>query len=199
MPETPYIIRGGLEGRERLRLIARVMRPTTLSLFERVGIKPAMHILDIGCGGGDVTCDLARLMGAGGKVIGLDMDAAKIQLARHEAAAQGLGNVTFQSTELNAADLAPEFDIVYARFFLTHLPDPLQALATMHHALKPGGTVVVEDIDFTGHFCHPDSAAFRRYVELYTRAVQLRGADPNIGPRLPGMLLDAGFERVQMK
>jgi hypothetical protein len=68
----------------------------------------------------------------------------------------------------------------------------------MHAALRPGGVVVVEDIDSTGHFCYPDHAAVRRYIELYVAVVQKRGGDPNIGLRLPGLLLDVGFERVQM-
>src|SRR5262249_36132350 len=63
---------------------------------------------------------------------------------------------------------------------------------------RPGGAVVVEDIDFTGHFCHPDCPALWRYVAFYTQAARRAGGDPHIGPRLPGMLLDAGFERVQM-
>ena len=66
-----YIIRGGVAGRERLRVLARVMRPTTLSLFDRVGIKPGMAVLDVGCGGGDVTFDLDRLAGPQGKTRGL--------------------------------------------------------------------------------------------------------------------------------
>ena len=77
------------------------------------------------------------------------------------------------------------FDVVYGRFLLTHLPDPAAALANMRERLVPGGVLVVEDIDCTGHFCEPDSPAFRRFVELYTRTVQSRGGDPNIGPRLP--------------
>jgi hypothetical protein len=59
--------------------------------------------------------------------------------------------------------------------------------------------LVAEDIDFTGHFCHPSSDAFWRYVELYTKAVQARGADPNIGPRLPALLRDAGLHGVEMR
>jgi hypothetical protein len=58
--------------------------------------------------------------------------------------------------------------------------------------------LVVEDIDCTGHFCEPDSSAFRRYVELYTRVVQGRGCDPNIGSRLPRLLREAGLERLDV-
>jgi hypothetical protein len=58
---------------------------------------------------------------------------------------------------------------------------------------------ILEDIDFRGHFAEPDCPALRRFVELYTRSVQARGADPNIGPRLPGLLRAAGFGDVRMR
>ena len=198
MNRDHYVIRGGLEGRERLRIMARVLQPTTLSLFGRVGLAPGMTCLDAGCGGGDVTFELARLIGPAGRVVGVDIDATKIELATREAEEQQLGNVEFQHTDIFANDLAPEFDVVYARFLLTHLRRPAEALGRMLRALRPGGVVIVEDIDFSGHFCHPHSSAFSRYVELYTQVVQRRGGDPHIGPRVPELLLDTGFERVQM-
>lgn len=61
-----------------------------------------------------------------------------------------------------------------------------------------GGTIAVEDTDFTGHFCHPDCPAFRRYVELYREAIRGRGGDACVGPRLPGLLEDAGLRMVQL-
>jgi SAM-dependent methyltransferase len=199
MERKHYIIRGGVEGRERLRILARVMQPTTLSLFDRAGIKPGMACLDVGCGGGDVTFDLAQMAGPEGRAVGLDIDQTKLELARREAEARRLGNVQFRPLDIGQSEGVPEFDVVYARFLLTHLKDPSGALARMWRVLHPGGGVIVEDIDFTGYFCHPYSAALWRYVELYTQAVRRRGGDPNIGPRLPGLLLDAGFERVQVR
>jgi len=199
MERKHYIIRGGVEGRERLRVLARVLQPTTLSLFDRAGIKPGMACLDVGCGGGDVTFDLAQRAGSEGRVVGLDIDETKLELARGEAEAKRLGNVEFRLLDISQSEEgAPEFDVVYARFLLTHLKDPSGALARMRRVLQPGGVVIVEDIDFTGYFCHPYCSAFSRYVKLYTQTVLRRGGDPNIGPRLPGLLLDAGFERVQV-
>jgi SAM-dependent methyltransferase len=192
-----YVIRGGVEGRERLRILSRVMRPTTLSLFDRVGIKEQMACLDVGCGGGDVTLDLAELVGSDGSVIGWDIDEIKLGLARHEAEEKGVGNVEFSIFDIGQSEAASEFDLVYTRFLLTHLRDPAGALSKIRQALRPGGIVIVEDIEITGYFCYPDSAAFRRFIELYTLAVQRRGGDPNIGLRLPVLLLDAGFERMQ--
>jgi ubiquinone/menaquinone biosynthesis C-methylase UbiE len=205
MHESHYIIRGGVEGRERLRLLARVMRPTTLRLFEQIGLRPGMRCLDVGCGGGDVAFDLAQNVGPSGRVVGVDFDETKLELARHDAAKGQLENVEFRRLDIAADALAlgtgglePGFDVVYARFLLTHLQDPANAIAKMRRTLRPGGILVVEDIDMSGSFCHPRSAAFDRYVELYTRAARAVGADPNIGPRLPGLLAGSGLESVQM-
>ena len=57
---------------------------------------------------------------------------------------------------------------------------------------------IVEDIDFSGCFVHPPSKAFDRYHEIYCSAVRKRGGDPNIGPRLPLLLKDAGFQNVDV-
>lgn len=196
MPTPHYVIRGGLEGRERLRVIARVMAPTTSALLTRVGVEPTARCLDVGCGGGDVTLVLARLAPEG-SVVGIDLDETKIGMARDEAAAAGVGNVEFRVRQVMEPFLEGDrFDVVYARFLLTHLPDPGKAVANLWGQLVPGGVLIAEDIDFSGHFCEPHSPAFWRYVELYTDAVQDRGCDPNIGPRLPGLLRDVGLGEI---
>jgi len=198
MERSQYVIRGGLAGRERLRILSRVMWPTTASLFERVGLQQGMACLDVGCGGGDVTFEIARIVGPGGRVVGIDIDETKLELARREAVELNLPNIEFRLSEIGQTVAEAEFDVVYARFLLTHLSDPSKALARMLTLLRFGGLIVVEDIDFSGHFCHPDSPAFRRYIELYTQVVQRTGADPHIGPRLPALLLDTGFHKVHM-
>ncbi|HEX4439644.1 MAG TPA: hypothetical protein VH854_06210 [Thermoanaerobaculia bacterium] len=67
MGSTKYVIRGGSEGRERLRLLASVMGPTTGALLAEIGVPSGAICLDLGCGG-DVTRELARLAGpAGGR------------------------------------------------------------------------------------------------------------------------------------
>ena len=72
------------------------------------------------------------------------------------------------------------------------------ALTAMVGALAPGGVLAVEDVEMSAHFCYPDCPAFRRYVELYVRAATARGDDPDIGPRLPSLLHEAGLREVDM-
>ncbi len=81
MTEDHYIIRGRIEGRERLRILSRVFQPTTRALLQRAGIQPGMTVLDFACGG-DVTADLAEMVGPTGRAIGTDHDDVKIALAR---------------------------------------------------------------------------------------------------------------------
>src|SRR4051794_12497689 len=120
MGDQHYLIRGGIEGRERLRVLARVMRPTTLPLLERAGVRAGMRCLDVGCGGGDVTLDLATLAGVTGSAVGLDLDATKVELARGEALLAGATNVEFRVGDLTDGLGEEEYDVVYARFLLTH-------------------------------------------------------------------------------
>jgi 2-polyprenyl-3-methyl-5-hydroxy-6-metoxy-1,4-benzoquinol methylase len=127
-------------------------------------------------------------------VVGTDIDATEIDLARAEAASAGLANLEYRVADaMEPPSDGEHYDIVYTRFLLTHLPDPARAVRNICSQLAPGGVLLVEDIDSTGHFCHPHSDAYWRYVELYTKAVQGRGCDPNIGPRLPALLHDAGL------
>ena len=200
VPGKAYSIRGGAAGRERLRILSRVMSPSTASLFDRVAISEGQLCLDVGCGGGDITLEFARRIGPRGKVIGADIDETQLDIARRESAALGIRNVEFRVFDIRTAndDIGSIFDIVYARFLLTHLDDPPQAVAAFYRYLRHGGLVILEDIDFNGHFTYPESEAFQRYRELYCKVVRRRGGDPNIGPRLPILLTDGGFEKIEM-
>ena len=194
-----YVIRGGVEGRERLRLLSEVMGPFTRALLADVGIPTGSACLDVGCGGGDVTLEFARMVGPAGRVMGVDLDEVKLGIARREADQHGLSTVVFVARDVTAWEPTELFDVAYARFLLTHLRDPGALVSALVRQIRPGGVVIVEDIDYRGHFAEPDCPALRRAVDLYTRSVESRGADANIGPRLPGLLRAAGLADVRMK
>jgi ubiquinone/menaquinone biosynthesis C-methylase UbiE len=199
MGTEKYVIRGGVEGRERLRLLSEVMGTASRALLAAVGIPAGSICLDAGCGGGDMTFELARATGSTGRAIGVDLDATKIEIARRESEQQGISNIAFQVRDITEWESDESFDVVYARFFLTHLANPEVVLAALRRQLRAGGVIIIEDIDFRGHFAEPDCPALQRYVEFYTRSVQARGGDPNIGPRLPGLLREAGFKDIALR
>jgi len=199
-PETQhhYAIRGGKDGKNRLDLLARVLLPTTLQLLDRVGLSRGMKCLDVGCGGGHVALLMAGIVGPQGRVIGTDTDGEILALARKDAEAANVANVEFHQMDACVCLCKNEFDLVYARFLLSHLSEPGNCLAAMVEACRRGGTIVIEDTDFSGSFCYPTCAAYERYKELYQKVVQRRGGDSNIGPKLPTMFRRVVIQTVEL-
>ena len=198
-PESEgYLLRGGRAGAERLHLLNRAKWPTTEQLLSSVGLRAGMRCLDLGCGSGDVTLKMAALVGEGGEVVGADADRAILRLAEHEAKRQGLP-VTFRRLEAERLAEESAYDLVYARYLLSHLPRPERVVEVMARALRSGALLVVEDVFFPGHVCYPPNAAFDRYVQLYQAAAKSKeGGDAAIGPRLLGLALDAGLAEVRV-
>jgi len=190
-----YAIRGRRSGRERLRVLSHILQGGTLNFLDKVGLRPGRTCMDVGCGGGAVTRELARRVGSTGRVVGLDMDLAQLEIVRAEAAAQNIENIEYRVADVsNPPSDIRNLDLVYTRFLLCHLRSPADVLLWMVKSLKPGGVLAVEDCDFTGHFCYPPLPAFYRYVELCGEVMCRRGGDPHIGLKLPQMFKDAGLE-----
>jgi len=195
---STYVINGGEEGRKRLRVLSSALTATTGALLDRLEVPAAGRWLDVGCGGGDVALRIAVEHPAA-TVVGVDLDAGKVHIARTEAARARIGNVTYRVHDVTRPfPDAGTYDAVYARFVLSHMTDPGHVARLMVDAVRPGGVVAVEDVDISGAACHPPSAAFARTNELYSALVRSRGADPDIGFRLPGILAAAGLVDVDV-
>lgn len=195
---TDYVIRGGMEGKQRLAVVSRVLWPTTARLLGRAGMRAGMRCLDLGCGGGEMTLALARLVGPGGEATGLDMDKTKLELAAEQARELGIANARFREVDVAEWSETARYDLVYCRFLLTHLRDPVAILRKMRDAVRPGGVVVIEDIDVAGHVWHPPCPALGRFVSLYRNVVARRGGDADIGPKLYGLARAAGLADVSV-
>jgi ubiquinone/menaquinone biosynthesis C-methylase UbiE len=192
-----YILKGGIDGSARLKILAEALRPSTEALLARMGPLDGLHIVDAASGGGDVSLMLARLAGSSGQVTGFDLDAAILTVASKRAAEESATNLRFMVADVTKPWLANHVDLVYARFILTHLAEPEAMLAQARAALVPGGRIVIEDIDSDGVFWDPASAAMEKLMEIYRSVSKARGGDPLIGRRLHRLLSDNGFADVQ--
>lgn len=197
-PSEQYVIKGGSTGRDRLRLLAQVMSDSTRQLLDKAGIEPGMHCLDVGCGGGEVSIELARRCGPAGSVIGLDMDAEQLRIVTEEVTKLNLPHLSFACHDVFDWEPQQQFDVIYMRSVLSHLREPSAVLVRLCQFLRPTGLLIVEDIDFRGHFSEPQCPAVETFVGLYRQVVQNRGADPCIGPRLPALLRQCGLQDVQL-
>ncbi|HSI71743.1 MAG TPA: methyltransferase domain-containing protein [Fimbriimonas sp.] len=176
----------------RLRLLSVAKDPSTFALLHRLRPWRGVDVLDIGCGIGSVTHELARLS-CSGSVLGLDPDARVIEEAQVRSS-----SAEFVCGYLDDLPGSVRFDRIYARYVVSHQTDPMTFLQQAKGFLKAGGMLIVEDIDFDGHVCWPSSPSFDRYVELFKAVVSMRGGDACIGPKLPRMFEAAGLTGVSV-
>ena len=198
---SQYILAGGASGKERLALLGRILNGGTLDLLCRLAPGPVGRFLDLGCGGGSLSI-AAATSGYARAVTGIDFDESVLALARKDAEEKGVANVTFRQGDATTLAVGKPFDVAYARFVLSHMTDAALVLQNLKKAVHPGGLVLVEDVDFSAHYCYPANSAFARYVDWYERAARHNGQDPHIGLRLFELfrtagLTDVGFDVVQ--
>ena len=156
-----------------------------------------MRLLDVGCGPGTLTVDLARHVGPAGHVVGVDVSTSVIQEATAHATAEGIGNVRFQAGDFRAGDL-PEgtFDVVHAHQVLQHLRDPVGALAAMGRLARPGGIVAARDSDYPSFLWTPADPRLDRWREIYMAVSDRNGTAGDAGRWLFRWARDAGLEDV---
>ncbi|HEX3735253.1 MAG TPA: methyltransferase domain-containing protein [Solirubrobacterales bacterium] len=191
-----YTIAGGLTDARRLARQAWVMAQATDAFLTRLGLAPGWACLDVGCGDGQVTIALARAVGLGGRAVGVDVDAEALGLARVAAREAGV-RAEFERGDAGRPAGTEVFDLAYARLLLSHLVDPEAVVRAMRAAVRPGGTVAIEDLFLGTLRSEPPAAALERLQEIYGATVRFHGGDPTIGPRLGALLAAAGLEEVR--
>ncbi|MCA1842808.1 MAG: methyltransferase domain-containing protein [Actinobacteria bacterium] len=156
-----------------------------------------MRLLDVGCGPGTLTVDLARLVGPEGHAVGVDVSASVIQEATAHATAEGVGNVRFSAGDFREVDVADgSFDVVHAHQVLQHLRDPVGALAAMGRLARPGGIVAARDSDYPAFLWTPADPRLDRWREIYMAVSDRNGTFGDAGRRLLRWALDAGLEDI---
>ncbi|MFK0110744.1 class I SAM-dependent methyltransferase [Streptomyces sp. NPDC091217] len=159
-------------------------------------LKPQLRILDIGCGPGTITADLAELV-PDGHVTGVDHAPAILDQARATAAGRGLTNVDFAAADVHALDYPDDtFCVVHAHQVLQHVGDPVQALREMRRVTKPGGFIAVRDADYAAMTWYPAVPGLDDWLELYGRVARANGGEPDAGRRLRSWALAAGLTDI---
>ncbi|MFJ9424988.1 class I SAM-dependent methyltransferase [Streptomyces sp. NPDC101249] len=159
-------------------------------------LKPHMRILDIGCGPGTITADLAALV-PDGHVTGVDHAPGILDTARAEAAGRGLENVDFAVADVHALEYPDDtFCVVHAHQVLQHVGDPVQALREMRRVTRPGGFVAVRDADYAAMTWYPASPGLDDWLDLYRTVARANGGEPDAGRRLRSWALAAGFDDI---
>jgi SAM-dependent methyltransferase len=160
-------------------------------------LSPAARVLDVGCGPGTITVDLAARVPQG-EVIGIDAAGDVLEQARQEADRQGRGNVRFETGDVYRLVFGDgTFDVVHAHQVLQHLSDPAGALAEMRRVCRPGGLVAARDADYGGMLWFPEDPELTEWRTLYQRVARELGGEPDAGRRMLSWARAAGFAAVE--
>ena len=188
-----YTLATGKAAVRRLHILHDTYSPVGRRVLLQAGLAPGMSVADFGCGVGTVTRMLAEMVGPSGHVTGIDLSADQLAQGLEFCQAHGIGHVSFLEASATATGLPRNsFDLVYCRFLLLHLTDPMAALRQMYDVLKPGGIIVVEDGNLMTAGSNPPSA-LQHFADIFARLGPARSLNYGLADNLYHMVLAAGF------
>lgn len=169
---------------QRLKALEAVLDEGTIDVLEARGVGSGRHCLEVGAGGGSITAWLCEQVGPGGVVVATDINTAVLERMAYANLEVRVHDV--QKDELPAG----QFDLIHCRLLLAWLERPLDVMERLVTALKPGGWLVAEEMDFASLSCGPgldedERALFARLVEIHNEVLIERHAfDPFYGRRV---------------
>ena len=156
-------------------------------------LQPGQELLDVGCGPGTITLDLAERV-APGRVVGIDSQGDVIVRADELRKSRGQSNATFSVGDAYALQFDDaRFDVVHAHQVLQHLTRPMDALREMYRVVRPGGVLAVRDSDYAAFAWAPTDPRLERWMQLYHQVTRRNGAEADAGRHLLGWVQSAGF------
>lgn len=164
-------------------------------VYEALGASPGERVLDVGCGPGFYSSELLDQVGAQGSVVGLDASPAMLAMAAHRC--EGRPNVRFHEADATALPVDDaDFDAALSVQVLEYVSDVDRALRELHRALRPGGRVLIWDIDWATVSWHSaDPQRMQRMLGAWDRHL----ADPSLPRTLAARMRAAGFSDVRMQ
>ncbi len=190
-----YVLSREASEYERLKAQSAIWAPLTGRVLDAAGLGPGMNALDAGCGPGEVMRLMGRRVGPTGRVTGIDIDAGvgAYGLSRLEAEEEGV--FAFHPADLTKDDPVPgaPFDLVYCRFLLIHMDDPVAMVRRLAGLVKPGGTLVAMDYVMDTIRVAPDNAVLSRGVAVMNGVFAAAGRPLDAGVRLAEWFVAAGL------
>jgi ubiquinone/menaquinone biosynthesis C-methylase UbiE len=180
----------------RLGFQHQVWQEITQRLWALAGFGPGQTLLDLGCGPGFTTLELARLAGRNGEVHALDSARQFTEHLRARLQVAGIGQVSVHDGDVHTLPLEDAtIDGAFARWLLCFVEDPRRVCKEVARVLRPGGVFVAWDyFNYRAVGVFPENAAIRRLFDGYYRSALDHGGSYDIGQELPGMLEESGLE-----
>ncbi|TCL71224.1 methyltransferase domain-containing protein [Rhizobium sp. BK251] len=196
--DSAYILVHSDRELRRLQDQAEIINPITRRILSAAGIKPGMRVLDVGCGGGDVTFLVSEMVGRAGHVVGVDRAPAAIAAAERRLGDHGIKNVSFRKGDAIALSFDEPFDAVVGRYVLMFQADPAAMLRSVAQHLRPGGIMAFHEPDWDGCRSNPPAPTYDRCCRWIVDAFHRSGIEANMGNKLDSAFRRAGLAAPSM-
>ena len=171
------------------KLIDAQIAPLGLQGIDALAPRAGERVLDIGCGCGDTTLEIARRVRPGGEVLGLDISAPMLEVAVERAGASAAPEVGFRRADAQIVRFDSQFDAAFSRFGVMFFTDPIAAFTNIHDALRPGGRLAF--------VCWRDPAENPWMMVPLEAALRFVPPPPPMDPTAPGPFAFADASRVR--
>jgi ubiquinone/menaquinone biosynthesis C-methylase UbiE len=187
MVEKEYVLGTDVAELRRLHFQHVVWTGQGYALWQRAGLRAGQTVLDLGCGPGFTSYELAQMVGASGKVIARDQSAGFIEYVAAERTRRGLAQIEPSLGPVETLDIPDgSLDAVYARWLFCWLVDPGAVLERVARAVKPGGVVILQEyLDWAAMKLVPRDAAFDRIVAACMQSWPLARANIDVAELIP--------------
>jgi 2-polyprenyl-3-methyl-5-hydroxy-6-metoxy-1,4-benzoquinol methylase len=193
-----YVLGHSAEELDRLIEQARLFGELTEDVFVRAGIGAGMRVLDVGCGAGDVSFLLARMVGPSGAVVGVDRSEEAVAMATARAQAMALAQVSFSQGELEDISLDQPVDAAVGRFVLMYSADPAVSLRRIAANVRAGGIVAFQEMNVAEAKSFPQVDLFEQSMRWIVETLDREKVKNLMGLALYRTFIEAGLPPPQM-
>ena len=200
-PDKDYVFGTADDEIQRLKLQHVVWRPETTAAWKAAQFARGQTLLDVGCGPGHATMDLADIVGPKGQIIAIDQSQRFLDYLEQTARDRRIENIRTINHDLATYDFdGIQADGAWLRWVLAFIPHPERVIERLARAIKPGGRVVIHEYyAYETWKLIPPSVAHIHFVEKVITTWRESGGEPNIALQLPAMLESVGFEIIGLR
>jgi ubiquinone/menaquinone biosynthesis C-methylase UbiE len=198
--EKQYVLGTDRAELHRLGLQHQVWASEARRGWELGGFRNGQTLLDLGCGPGFCTTELAYLAGDTGKVIGVDFAANYISFLRKQAELHEL-DIEIQHASFDDMQLAPNsLNGAFSRWALAWVSNPEEVIARVQKALKPGGRFVIQEyFDWSVFQTEPPMPQLKKAIGACYRSMKEQAGDIDVGRHIPAMATRLGLKVVHTR
>lgn len=194
-----YILETGAKTEYRLSLLQQVYGKYTSKLFQKINFQKGMKVAIVGSGSGSGIEEIYEKIGKEGHILCIDSSFEQISLTKSTLYSKRIKNVDYIVKDIESLVGNGNYDVVYCRFVLIHVQNPMIALKNMLSLIKENGIIACEEYNYEDIFCYPHSDSIEKYKVLLGEVCNIYNIDYAYGKKIYYNMNSLNIEVLHIK